>query len=110
MFDLLLCCISGLLKIQQKSRKQRFDAIARWYMYACFVVVDGKVSIYGAWDLVLKCHIQILPSSYLPSTARLNVRPSPSAIAAHPQKPTQFAVGLGLTDGAIIVFEPHKTW
>ncbi|GMJ07733.1 TOPLESS-related 1 [Hibiscus trionum] len=69
-------------------------------VYACFV--DGKVSIFDASDLVLKCHI--LPSSYLPSTARLNVRPN--AIAAHPQKPTQFAVGL--TDGAIIVFEPRK--
>lgn len=30
----------------------------------------------------------------------------PLAIAAHPQKPSQFAVGL--TDGRVIVFEPQK--
>lgn len=35
----------------------------------------------------------------------------PTAIAAHPQKPTQFAVGL--TDGSVCVFEPqepHGNW
>lgn len=30
----------------------------------------------------------------------------PLAIAAHPQKPDQFAVGL--TDGRVYVFEPQK--
>ncbi|KAK8976248.1 hypothetical protein V6N11_007737 [Hibiscus sabdariffa] len=69
-------------------------------VYACFV--DGKVAIFDSLDLELKCHI--LPTSYIPPTARLNVYPH--AIAAHPQKSTQFAVGL--TDGVIIVFEPHK--
>ncbi|XP_039044303.1 topless-related protein 1-like [Hibiscus syriacus] len=69
-------------------------------VYACFV--DGKVAIFGASDLELKC--QILPTSYIPPSARSNAYPH--AIAAHPQKPTQFAVGL--TDGAIIVLEPHK--
>ncbi|XP_022732514.1 protein TPR3-like isoform X2 [Durio zibethinus] len=74
-------------------------------IYACFM--DGTVSIFGASDLELKC--QILPTLYLPTSARLNVYPL--AIAAHPQKPTQFT--LGLTDGVIIIFEPRqpsKTW
>ncbi|XVF89354.1 hypothetical protein PTKIN_Ptkin19aG0123600 [Pterospermum kingtungense] len=74
-------------------------------VYACFI--DGTVSIFGASNLELKC--QILPTAYLPSAARLNVYPN--AIAAHPQKSTQFA--LGLTDGEIVVFEPQEsgnTW
>ncbi|XVE53578.1 hypothetical protein DITRI_Ditri03aG0014000 [Diplodiscus trichospermus] len=75
-------------------------------VYACFI--DGTVSIFGASDLELKC--QILPTAYLPSGARLNVYPM--AIAAHPQKSTQFSVGL--TDGGIMVFEPkepgNNTW
>lgn len=69
-------------------------------VYACFI--DGTVSIFGASDLELKC--QILPTAYLPTNARLNVYPI--AIAAHPQKSAQFA--LGLTDGGIIVFEPQE--
>ncbi|XWS17843.1 hypothetical protein CRYUN_Cryun33cG0103100 [Craigia yunnanensis] len=74
-------------------------------VYACFV--DGTMSIFGASDLELKC--QILPTAYLPTSSRLNVYPI--AIAAHPQKPAQFA--LGLTDGGIVVFEPQEpgnTW
>lgn len=71
-------------------------------VYACFT--DGTVSIFGAYDLKLKC--QILPMAYLPTTARLNVYPV--AIAANPQKSTQFA--LGLTDGGVVVFEPGNTW
>ncbi|XWS26191.1 hypothetical protein CRYUN_Cryun26dG0009900 [Craigia yunnanensis] len=74
-------------------------------VYACFT--DGTVSIFGASDLELKC--QIFPTAYLPTSARLNLYPI--AIAAHPQKSTQFA--LGLTDGGIIVFEPQEpgnTW
>ncbi|XVE97389.1 hypothetical protein REPUB_Repub03eG0015100 [Reevesia pubescens] len=65
-------------------------------VYAC--LIDGTVSIFGASDLELKC--QIIPTAYLPSSARLNVYPI--SIAAHPQIPDQFA--LGLTDGGIIVF------
>ncbi|XVF35631.1 hypothetical protein REPUB_Repub18cG0162800 [Reevesia pubescens] len=74
-------------------------------VYACFM--DGTVSIFGASDLEVKC--QILPTAYLPISPRLNVYPI--AIAAHPQKSTQFAVGL--TDGGIIIFGPQKpgnTW
>ncbi|XP_039043264.1 protein TPR3-like [Hibiscus syriacus] len=54
-------------------------------VYAWFV--DGKVAIFGASYLELKC--QILPASYVPPSARSNAYPH--AIAAHPQKPTQFA-------------------
>ncbi|XP_017983146.1 PREDICTED: topless-related protein 1 isoform X1 [Theobroma cacao] len=74
-------------------------------VYACFT--DGTVAIFGASDLELKC--QIIPTAYLPTSARLNVYPF--AIAAHPQKSTQFAVGL--TDGGVIVLEPPQhgnTW
>ncbi|OMO90760.1 hypothetical protein COLO4_18896 [Corchorus olitorius] len=74
-------------------------------VYACFR--DGTISIFGASDLEIRC--QIIPTAYLPTNASLNVHPI--AMAAHPQKSTQFAVGL--TDGGVIVFEPPapgNTW
>ncbi|KAH8482795.1 hypothetical protein H0E87_030034 [Populus deltoides] len=67
-------------------------------VYASFL--DGLVSIFDASDFQLYC--QINPTAYLFPTSSLGVYPI--AIAAHPQEPNQFAVGL--TDGGVIVFEP----
>ncbi|XP_061340989.1 topless-related protein 1-like [Gastrolobium bilobum] len=69
-------------------------------VYASFV--DGTLAIFDAFNFQMQCRIN--PSAYLSSTSSLSIYPL--AIAAHPQKPTQFAVGL--TDGRIFVFEPQK--
>ncbi|XP_031279553.1 protein TOPLESS-like [Pistacia vera] len=69
-------------------------------VYATFL--DGTVSIFDALNLELHC--RILRTAYLPPTTSIEVYPH--AIAANPQKPTQFAVGL--TDGGVHVFEPQE--
>ncbi|XP_062163382.1 protein TOPLESS-like isoform X3 [Alnus glutinosa] len=69
-------------------------------VYASFV--DGSVAIFDALNLDLHCRIN--PTAYVPCNASSNVYPH--AIAAHPHKPTQFAVGL--TDGEVYVFEPQE--
>lgn len=67
-------------------------------VYASFV--DGSVAVFDALNLQMHCRIN--PAAYLPRNTSSNVYPH--AIAAHPQKPTQFAVGL--SDGEVYVFEP----
>ncbi|KAJ6915204.1 topless-related protein 1 isoform X3 [Populus alba x Populus x berolinensis] len=67
-------------------------------VYASFE--DGLVSIFDASDFQLYCRIN--PTAYLSPTSSLGVYPL--VVAAHPQEPNQFAVGL--KDGAVIVFEP----
>ncbi|KAH9798971.1 Topless-related protein 1 [Citrus sinensis] len=70
--------------------------------------VDGTLSIHEASNLEVQC--RILSTAYLrPTTSCLHVYPH--AIAAHPLKPTQFAVGL--TNGEVYVIEPNEpgdTW
>ncbi|KAJ6924820.1 WD-40 repeat family protein-4 [Populus alba x Populus x berolinensis] len=67
-------------------------------VYASFE--DGFVSIFDASNFQLCCRIN--PTAYLSPTSSLGVHPI--VVAAHPQEPDQFAVGL--KDGAVIVFEP----
>ncbi|XP_027354299.1 topless-related protein 1-like [Abrus precatorius] len=69
-------------------------------VYASFD--DGTLAIFDAFDFQMHCRIN--PSAYLFTTPSLSLYPL--AIAAHPQKPTQFAVGL--SDGRVFVFEPQK--
>ncbi|TKY58121.1 Topless-related protein 1 [Spatholobus suberectus] len=66
------------------------------------IFVDGTVAIFDASNFQLRC--RVYPSSYLSSTSSLSIYPI--SIAAHPHKPTQFAVGL--TDGSVYVFEPRE--
>ncbi|EPS69182.1 hypothetical protein M569_05580, partial [Genlisea aurea] len=65
---------------------------------------DGNVGIFDADTLRLRC--RIASSSYLSQAAALNGSqpPYPVVIAAHPQEPNQFAVGL--SDGSVKVIEP----
>ncbi|KAF5743338.1 hypothetical protein HS088_TW09G01405 [Tripterygium wilfordii] len=70
-------------------------------VYACFM--DGTISIFDASNLELHCQIASTENLH-PSSSSSNVYPC--VTAAHPQKPTQFAVGL--TDGGVIVLEPPK--
>ncbi|KAJ0776013.1 putative transcription factor WD40-like family [Helianthus annuus] len=74
-------------------------------VYACFL--DATVCVFTASHLRLRCRIN--PSVYLsPSVlSNLNVHPHPMVIAAHPQEPNQFA--LGLSDGVVHVFEPLES-
>ncbi|CAI0444241.1 unnamed protein product [Linum tenue] len=67
-------------------------------IYAAFM--DGTVGIFASSPLEFFSWISL--HSYLPSSSSLNVYPA--AIAAHPQKPNQFAVGL--TGGEVVVIEP----
>lgn len=76
-------------------------------VYASFV--DGTIGIFDASVLVLRC--QIKPSAYLPADISCSYAVYPLVIAAHPQKPTQFAVGL--SNGEVHVLEPlepQRTW
>ncbi|XP_029126737.1 topless-related protein 1 [Cajanus cajan] len=69
-------------------------------VYASFG--DGTVAIFDALNFQMRCRIN--PSAYFSTTPRSSIYPL--AIAAHPEKPSQFAVGL--TDGRVFVFEPLK--
>ncbi|KAJ6932393.1 topless-related protein 1 isoform X3 [Populus alba x Populus x berolinensis] len=70
-------------------------------VYASFL--DATVCVFSAANLRLRCRIN--PSSYPPPNVSSNVHPL--VIAAHPQEPNQFA--LGLSDGGVHVFEPLES-
>ncbi|GFZ11859.1 transducin family protein [Actinidia rufa] len=71
-------------------------------VYASFL--DATVCVFTAANLRLRCRIS--PPAYLsPSVSNSNVHPL--VIAAHPQEPNQFA--LGLSDGSVHVFEPLES-
>ncbi|XP_050268371.1 topless-related protein 1-like isoform X1 [Quercus robur] len=68
-------------------------------IYAGFL--DGTVRVFGASNLQLRC--QINPTAYLHVSSSVY----PLVIAANPQDPNQFAIGL--TDGGVNVFEPLES-
>ncbi|KAM0861873.1 hypothetical protein ACQ4PT_045607 [Festuca glaucescens] len=67
---------------------------------------DGNVAVFDADNLRLRC--RIASSAYMSSTA-INSNPAiyPYVVAAHPQEPNQFAVGL--SDGSVKVMEPLES-
>ncbi|XP_051123532.1 topless-related protein 3-like isoform X3 [Andrographis paniculata] len=67
---------------------------------------DGNIGVFDADTLRLRC--RVAPSAYL-SQAVLNGSQAvyPVVVAAHPQEPNQFAVGM--TDGSIKVIEPTES-
>ncbi|KAL5786017.1 hypothetical protein ACOSQ2_008409 [Xanthoceras sorbifolium] len=71
-------------------------------VFASFL--DGALRIFTASNLQLRC--QISPLAYLPSDIS-SASMYPLVVAAHPQDPNQFAVGL--TDGGVHVFEPLES-
>ncbi|KAL3515994.1 hypothetical protein ACH5RR_022896 [Cinchona calisaya] len=73
-------------------------------VYASFC--DGNIGVFDADTLRLRC--RVAPSAYL-SQAVLNGSQAvcPLVIAAHPQEPNQFAIGL--TDGSVKVLEPQES-
>ncbi|XP_011081521.1 protein TPR3-like isoform X3 [Sesamum indicum] len=64
---------------------------------------DGILLILDASDLAPRFEID--PSAYLPP--RLSGYVDPVVVAAHPQKPYQF--GLGLSNGGVVVIEPLES-
>ncbi|WOH05518.1 hypothetical protein DCAR_0624935 [Daucus carota subsp. sativus] len=71
-------------------------------VYASFL--DASLCIFTATHLRLRCRIS--PLAYLsPNVSNANIHPL--VIAAHPQEPNQFA--LGLSDGGVHVFEPLES-
>ncbi|XP_050231709.1 topless-related protein 1 [Mercurialis annua] len=70
-------------------------------VYASFL--DATICVFSAQNLRLRCRIN--PSSYL--SANISSSVHPLVIAAHPQEPNQFA--LGLSDGGVHVFEPPES-
>jgi len=64
---------------------------------------DGNIGVFDADSLTLRC--RIATSAYLsPTLLSGNQAVYPVVVAAHPQLPNQFAIGL--TDGSVIVMEP----
>ncbi|XP_054780922.1 protein TOPLESS-like isoform X2 [Prosopis cineraria] len=71
-------------------------------IYASFL--DATVYVFSASNLRFCCRIN--PSAYL-SASVSSPSVQPLVVAAHPQEPNQFA--LGLSDGAVHVFEPLES-
>lgn len=71
-------------------------------VYASFL--DAAVCVFTANQLQMRCRIN--PPAYLPNSIS-NSSVHPLVIAAHPQDPNQFAIGL--SDGAVHVFEPLES-
>ncbi|KAF7147200.1 hypothetical protein RHSIM_Rhsim03G0040200 [Rhododendron simsii] len=67
---------------------------------------DGNIGVFDADSLTLAC--RIVPSIYL-SPAMLSGGQAvyPRVVAAHPQKPNQFAIGL--TNGFVVLMEPQES-
>ncbi|KAJ7958799.1 Topless-related protein [Quillaja saponaria] len=70
-------------------------------VYSSFL--DGVVRIFATSTLQLQC--QINPTAYL--TFDVSKRVFPLVVAAHPQYPNQFA--MGLTNGEVQIFEPLES-
>ncbi|XP_015069640.1 protein TOPLESS-like [Solanum pennellii] len=71
-------------------------------IYASFL--DATVCIFTAGSLLMQCCI--FPSAYLsPGISNSNIHPV--VVAAHPEDPNQFA--LGMSDGGVHVFEPLES-
>ncbi|XP_016566661.1 protein TOPLESS [Capsicum annuum] len=71
-------------------------------IYASFL--DATVCVFAARNLYRRC--RIIPSAYLsPSISNANIHPV--EVAAHPQDPNQFA--LGLSNDSVLVLEPLES-
>ncbi|KAF7130545.1 hypothetical protein RHSIM_Rhsim10G0061900 [Rhododendron simsii] len=66
---------------------------------------DGNIGVFDADSLTLTC--RIAPSAYSPALSSGGQAVYSRVVAAHPQKPNQFAIGL--TNGFVIVMEPKES-
>ncbi|GLT90187.1 hypothetical protein SLE2022_081330 [Rubroshorea leprosula] len=73
-------------------------------VYACFC--DGNIGVFDADTLRLRC--RVAPSAYLPQSILSGSQAVyPLVVAANPNDPNQFAIGL--TDGSVKVMEPIES-
>ncbi|XP_064945336.1 protein TPR1 isoform X3 [Musa acuminata AAA Group] len=120
-------------RIHQWVPQDALSAPISYASYSCFSELvyasfcDGNIGVFDADNLRLRCRIApsaytspAAASSFSRSIVRIVDSPAdqhsfsffsnptyPLVIAAHPQEPNQFAVGL--TDGAVKVIEPSKS-
>ncbi|THU55287.1 hypothetical protein C4D60_Mb11t04990 [Musa balbisiana] len=98
-------------RIHQWVPQDALSAPISYASYSCFSELvyasfcDGNIGVFDADNLRLRC--RIAPSAYTSPAAASSNPTYPLVIAAHPQEPNQFAVGL--TDGAVKVIEPLKS-
>ncbi|CAH9087442.1 unnamed protein product [Cuscuta europaea] len=100
---------SKMERIRQWVPQESLTAPISYATYSCNSQLvftsfsDGNIGVLDADTLKLRC--RIAPSAY-PSQTVLNGSQAvyPLVVAAHPQEPHQFAVGL--TDGSVKVIEP----
>ncbi|BAT80306.1 hypothetical protein VIGAN_02330600 [Vigna angularis var. angularis] len=71
-------------------------------VYATFP--DGNIGIFDGNTLKVKCRLASSAYLHQPTIIRKNVYPI--VVAAHPDEPNQFAIGL--SDGSIKVIEPRE--
>ncbi|KAI4346275.1 hypothetical protein L6164_013341 [Bauhinia variegata] len=82
-----------------------------WATYSCnsqliyATFSDGNIGVFDADSLRLRC--RIAPSAYLSHASPNSQNLYPLVVAAHPQEPNQFAVGV--SDGSIKVLEPLES-
>ncbi|CAN4108852.1 unnamed protein product [Withania somnifera] len=117
----LLVCHETQLAIYDASKMERIrqwvpqDALSAPITYAAYSCnsqlvyasfSDGNVGVFDADTLRLRC--RVAPSAYLSQAVLTGSQPVyPLVVAAHPQEPSQFAVGL--TDGTVKVIEPLES-
>eukprot|EP00262_Sarcandra_glabra_P021300 TRINITY_DN8927_c0_g3_i1.p1 TRINITY_DN8927_c0_g3~~TRINITY_DN8927_c0_g3_i1.p1 ORF type:complete len:326 (+),score=57.27 TRINITY_DN8927_c0_g3_i1:129-980(+) len=103
---------SKIERIQQWVPQDILPAPVSYAAYSCksqliyAAFCDGKIGVFDADNLRLRCHIA--PSAYLsPAVTNSSQSVYPLVIATHPNEPNQLAVGL--TDGAVKVIEPSES-
>lgn len=103
---------SKMDRIRQWVPQEALSAPISYAAYSCnsqlvyATFCDGNVGVFDADSLRLRC--RIAPSVYLFPAALNGSQPVyPLVVAAHPQDPNQFAIGL--TDGSVKVIEPSES-
>ncbi|KAJ8426581.1 hypothetical protein Cgig2_018049 [Carnegiea gigantea] len=98
--------------IRQWVPQEQLSAPISYAAYSCNSMLiyatfcDGNVGVFDADTLKLRC--RVAPSAYMSQSQLNGSQPVyPLVVAAHPQEPNQFAVGLN--DGTVKVIEPTES-
>ncbi|KAK4491367.1 hypothetical protein RD792_002106 [Penstemon davidsonii] len=110
--QLALYDASKMERIRQWVPQDALSAPISYAAYSCnsqsvfASFSDGNIGIFDADTLRLRC--RVAPSAYMSQAVLTGSQAVyPVAVAAHPQDPNQFAVGL--TDGSVKVIEPSES-
>ncbi|KAG5555944.1 hypothetical protein RHGRI_006553 [Rhododendron griersonianum] len=103
---------SEMVRIRQWVPQDVLPAQISFAVYSCDSQLvytsfcDGNIRMFNADSLTLAHHI--VPSIYLsPAMLRGGQAAYPRVVAAHPQKPNQFAIGF--TNGFVLLMEPGES-